>query len=251
MTSHAYIQVWSSILVAACAGRPPPVEPPVLQARGDSAVPNPGSEDRGIHVESGPFTLQIGLRVRGSTEGPLRDGSTVASGDRIQVFARTTEDAHLYLAYCTANRELTVFPEYGSIFAPAGETTVAPGKEAVLLLDDHLGSEALYVILSRTDLASAAPRLAAAIKHSQLGNPAASCGAGFQTAMTVRSTPKAALARRSRGLRQPDDSEPPLVTIERGMYVNQNGLAEVTTRTDANGIAILHYRFKHVAAPRR
>jgi tetratricopeptide (TPR) repeat protein len=47
-----------------------------------------------------------------------------------------------------------------------------------------------------------------------------------------------------------NDDEPPLVTIERGMYVGQNGLAEVTTSADADGIAILRYRFKHVAAPR-
>jgi len=39
------------------------------------------------------------------------------------------------------------------------------------------------------------------------------------------------------------------VTIERGMYVGQNDLVEVAADTDANGIAILRYRFKHVAAP--
>jgi len=260
MTNHTCIHVGSILVMAACAARSQPVEPPALQARGVGAVPDTGSEDRGLRVESAPFTLQIGLLVHGSTDGPLRDGSTIASGDRIQVFARTTEDAHLYLAYCTANRDLTVFPDYGSIVTPAGALTVAPGNEAALLVDDHLGTEALYVILSRTDLASADPRLAAAIKNSRLGDPAANCNAGFQTAVArpaTRGAPatsragEGAHARRSRGAMRPDDDEPPVVTIERGMYVNQNGLGEVTTRTDANGIAILHYRFQHVAAPRR
>jgi hypothetical protein len=50
--------------------------------------------------------------------------------------------------------------------------------------------------------------------------------------------------------RDEGDDERPLVTIERGMYVGRLGLAEVTTHADANGIAILRYRFKHVAAPR-
>ena len=34
------------------------------------------------------------------------------------------------------------------------------------------------------------------------------------------------------------------------MYVGQNGPAEVTANADVNGIAILRYRFKHLAAAR-
>lgn len=265
-------------------------------------------------VASLPFTLQIGLRIHGSKEGPLSDGDTVMNGDGIQVFAQTTEDTHMYLAFCAGDRNLTMFPPHGSISTLAGTTMVAPGKEASLVVDDHLGSETLYVILSRADLVTTDPRLADAIHAAQPGGAAADCGPRFQRAMTAGSLAEASEARpepapesrgsstrprsgtsddashskrsatmndriRGAGRRPPqdardrqrqignagagvpgdpslhhmssaDDDEPPLVTIERGMYVGQNGLAEVTTSADANGIAILRYRFNHVTVPR-
>ena len=236
------------------------------------------------------------------------------TGDRIQVFAQTTEDAHMYLAFCAEDRNLTVFPPHGSIFTPAGTTTVAPGKDASLVVDDHLGSETVYVILSRADLVSTDPRLADAIHAAQSGGAAADCGPRFQLAVTTDAlvdasgahpepAPKStdsstrprpgtsdddSLAKRPAAMRSPvrgagqrppqdprdeprpignagaggrgdpslrhtssaDGDEPPVVTVERGMYVGRNGLAEVTTSADANGIAILRYRFNHVAVPR-
>jgi Domain of unknown function (DUF4384) len=248
-------------------------------------------------VRSLPFTLQIGLRVHGSREGPLSDGDTVMTGDRIQVFAQATEDAHMYLAFCAEHRNLAVFPSHGSLFTPAGTTTIAPGKDASLVVDDHPGSETLYVILSRADLATTDPRLADAIHAAQPGGAAADCGPRFQRALTTGSLAEASevgpsdeepRARRSAGPRPSvrgagqrppqdprdrprrigspgpgapcdpshrpascaDGDEPPLVTIERGMYVGQDGPAEVTASADANGIVILRYRFNHTAAPR-
>jgi hypothetical protein len=236
------------------------------------------------------------------------------TGDRIQVVAQTTEDAHMYLAFCAGDRNLVVFPSHGSISTLAGTTTVVPGKDASLVVDDHLGSETLYVILSRADLVSTDSRLADAIHAAQSGEAAADCGPGFQLAVATGSLAEASgahpepalestdsstgprrstsdddsLAKRSAAMRSrvrgagrsppqdprdrprrignadagvpgdpsphhvsnADDDQRPLVTIERGMYVGQNGLAEVTTNADANGIAILRYRFNHVAVPR-
>ena len=316
MTSCSCILVRSSIVMAAaCAATPPPVQPRALVVaspeRGGSDPPEVGSDERGMAVESAPFILQIGLRIHGSKEGPLSDGDTVSSGDRIQVFAQTAEDAHMYLAFCAEDRSLVVFPSHGSISTPAGTTTVAPGKGASLIVDDHLGRETLYVILSRADLAATDPRLADAIHAAQPGEAAADCSPHFQVAVTIGSLAEASgahpepapestdssagprpgtsdddsLAKRSvprkdptrgPGRRPPQDpqdrplrigspgagapgdpshrhsssggdDEQPLVTIERGMYVGQNGPAEVTTNADANGIAILRYRFNHVA----
>lgn len=290
----------SIAMLAACAVTPRPVPPSTPDAtsreRADSPPPAVASDDRGMSVDSAPLTLQIGLRVSGSTDGFLSDGDTVMSQDRIQVFARTTEDAHLYLAYCSEDRRLTVFPTHGSIFTPAGKTAVAPGEQAALVLDDHGGSEALYVILSRAELSSADPRLADAIDAAQPRTPPADCGPRFEAAVTsstVESSPAPAMRGNAHGaIRRPaqasrdrpprigrdavpdagsspglprtrqatdgsiaaarndgDDERPP-VTIERSMYVDQHGLAEVTTHADANGIAILRYRFNHIAAPR-
>jgi hypothetical protein len=207
----------------------------------------------------------------------------------------------MYLAFCAEDRHLVVFPSHGSISTPAGTTTVAPDKDASLVVDDHLGSETLYVILSRADLVSTDPRLADAIHAAQSGEAAADCGPGFQRAVTAGSLaedsgahpepstsdddslakgsaakqhrvrgpdrkPPQDLRDRPRRIGSPragapgdpslrhtssaDDDEQPVVTIERGVYVGQNGSAEVTTSADANGIAILRYRFKHVAAAR-
>jgi hypothetical protein len=298
MMSRSCVLGSSIVMLAACAVTPRPVRPSAHDAtsreHAGGAPPATASDDRGMFIDSAPLTLQIGLRVSGSTDGPLSDGDTVMSKDRIQVLARTTEDAHLYLAYCSENRKLAVFPTHGGIFTPAGETTVAPGERAALVVDDHQGSEALYVILSRAELASADPRLAEAIGVARPGEPAADCGPRFEAAVatsspaessaaharpaaestdsSTRSWPgtagdgsparrPAAMRDSARGAtRRPpqgrrdkppsNDDEPPLVTIERGMYVGQNGLAEVTTSADADGIAILRYRFKHVAAPR-
>lgn len=241
-------------------------------------------------VVSTPFTIQIGLRIHGSKEGPLSDADTVMTGDHIQVFAQTTGDAHMYLAFCAEDRNLVVFPTHGSISTPAGMTTVAPGKDASLVVDDRVGSETLYVILSRADLASTDRRLADAIHAAQSGE-AADCGPGFQLAVTTgqpSTSDDDSLARRSAAMKSrvhgagrgsPEDpgdrprrignagagvpgdpsrrhasnardDERPLVTIERGMHVGQDGPAEVTTGADANGIAILRYRFNHVTVPR-
>ncbi len=319
MTICSCIFVGSSImLAAACAAAPPPVQP---RAQGAASPERDGSDhqevssdERGMAVDSAPFTLQIGLRIHGPKEGPLSDGDTVVNGDRIQVFAQTAEDVYMYLAFCTEDRNLTMFPSHGSISTPAGTTTVAPGKDASLIVDAHLGSETLYVILSRADLVSTDPRLADAIHGAQSGEAAADCGPGFQLAVTAGSLAEASgahpepapestgssagprpstsdddsLAKRSAamtprvrgadrrppqgprdrprwigspGTRSPgdpslrhtssaDDDEQPVVTIERGMYVGQNDPAEVTIKGDANGVAILRYRFKHVAAAR-
>src|SRR5436190_5541259 len=189
MMSCSCILVGSSIVMAAvCAAVPPPVQPRAQGAaapeRGGSDPPEVGSDERGMAVESAPFILQIGLRIHGSKEGPLSDGDTVSSGDRIQVFAQTAEDAHMYLAFCAEDRKLVVFPSHGSISTPAGTTTVAPGKDASLVVDDHLGAEALYVILSRADLVSTDPRLADAI-HAAQGEAAADCSPRFQLAVTT------------------------------------------------------------------
>lgn len=288
MTSCSCLLAGTSLVMVMACAAPPGVQPRApdagLPERGGSDPPEVGSGERGMAVESVPFTLQIGLRIHGSKEGPLSDADTVMAGDHIQVLAQTTEDAHMYLAFCAEDRNLVVFPSHGSISTPAGTATVAPGKDASLVVDDHLGSETLYVILSRADLASTDSRLADAIHAAQSGEAAADCGPGFQLAVATGSLaetsgahPEPALeSTRRRPPQGPgdrprpighasagvpgdpplrhasnaDDDERPLVTIERGMYVGQNGPAEVTTHADANGIAILRYRFHHVTGPR-
>lgn len=284
MRSRSCGYVSCSILAAAaCAGAP----------RAPAAPPS--SEERGMKAEIAPLALQLALHLRGSKDGPLGNGDTVVNGDRIKVSVQTSEDAHLYLAYCTSDRVLAVYPNYGSVRTRAGEVTTPP---ADLVLDTNTGPEALYVILSRSELSSADPKLAYALHASQQWDANIDCGGGdLFTGATAGSTaapgakpgsrpgagathgpaparrpgePPAlangpaggALASRAEAGAPvarpggsmavvPDDAPPPLVTIERGMYMSQSGAAEVSVRADANGIAVLRYRFQHVAPPRQ
>lgn len=289
------VAVMLVVVTGACAGasRPRGAAPAGevgAQERGGGGGATPATDERGMEIATVPLTLKIGLQLSGSREGPLRDGDTVVDGDHIQISIQTSEDAYLYLAYCNANRQLDVYPEYGGLRTRAGEGASPPA----LTLDTNAGPEALYVILSRGELASADPRLAKAIRAAQPGGVAADCGAltaagpgpeakqggaadaprAVELAAAPRKAPpepaKEAAGRRGLGLAGKDGdgkdggdtiaaARPqrrivvapgprPVVTIERGMYVGQNGVAEITAKADVNGVAILRYRFQHVAA---
>ncbi len=253
--------------VGAARGDAPPSGGGALsqERSGQPPAGKPASDERGLKVVSAPLRLKIGLQLRGPridprVVGTLVDGDTIVSGDRIRVSIETSEDAHLYLAFCNARRELVLHPSHGSIGTHAGQLTSAPGERSDLLVDDNVGTEVLYVILSRAELSSADPRVSDALKASLPGGTAAACREGHTFSKATapapppRTTRPDATARPQRpapGAGSPMRSvpvAPPLVTIERGMQVSQDSaLAEVTADADANGIAILRYRFKHVA----
>jgi hypothetical protein len=119
------------------------------------------------------------LQLRRSKNGvphELHDGDTVISGERIRASVQTSEDAYLYLAFCS-HRELAVYPSRNGIRTRAGETLFAPE----LVLDSAPGREVLYVILSRTEIAVADPHLAAAIATTRPRNQPVDCGTNLDT----------------------------------------------------------------------
>ncbi len=228
-------------VAAACAGAP--------RGRGDGPVHAgaiPAADAAPPAAPRPPLVLGAELEVRGSRRGALRDGDIVVSGDRIRLSIQTSERAHLYLVYCNQDRELEVFPGQGSIRTRAGEVTPAPGRGAELVLDDNTGPEALYAILSRVQISSPGQRLVKAIVAGS-GGVAADCGQRRRITPPRRSAGRRASPggppRRASGEPAPGA---PLVTIERGAGVAWSDAPAL--REDTDGIAVLRYRFQHVAA---
>ncbi len=176
-----------------------------------------------MRIESAPFELQIKLQLRGHRNGPLVDGDSIVNADRIQVTVRPSEDVYLYVGYCTADGKLAMFPAHGSLRARAGQDTIAPGKKTDLVVDGSPGTAALYVVLSRAEISSAHPRLAAAIGASRPPG-AAACG----DAPAKGTKPYVGTAR-----------------IE--TTVSGGSSTMVRVEADADGIAVRPYRFQHLA----
>jgi hypothetical protein len=138
----------------------------------DSSSAQDAEGARGLIV--GRLRFDHKLQVSPSAGGipdALRDGETLTSGDRIDVFVQPSDDSYLYLAFCTRH-EFRVRPSTGGILARAGVVTQAPR----LIADDDPGPEVLYVILSREQISSTDPKLSAALGTSSPGHTPPDCG---------------------------------------------------------------------------
>jgi hypothetical protein len=232
---------------------------------------------RGHDRASLGFVLESTLRARRIHDGrsamflELSNGATVIDGDRLQVSIRTSQDAYLYLAFCSQHAKdprysgLKVFPEDGALRVRAYEPTIAPDKAAEIVLDDKPGQESLYLILSRGELSSADSELTQVIASARQGIQSADCGSPLRTtAAGSRIEHKASRVwsgtSQPRGGRQASPSVPfgtpkrtgreedPVVEIQRGGdIVWNNGAMELGA--DPEGIVILRYGLTHVAAP--
>jgi hypothetical protein len=216
-----------------------------------------------------PFVLEAGLRVhrirdgQPITLGDVRSGDIVMDGDRLQLSVRTSRDAYLYLAFCSQQakapqyRGLDVFPEQGGIPIVANQSTLAPARDAEIVLDDQQGQEALYIILSREDLSHADAQLASVISAARRGREISDCGTTFQG--TLGGPHQTTTVRRvwSGGHRgagpsaithmQSPDAGKPMVEIERGGRVVFGG-AQPGIEADPDGIVVLRYELKHISA---
>jgi hypothetical protein len=55
----------------------------------------------------------------------LHDGDIVTTGDRIHVIVTTSEDAYLYMAYCS-NHQLAIYPSRRGVRTRAGSPADIP-----------------------------------------------------------------------------------------------------------------------------
>lgn len=272
-----------TILVGSCVTRPPPH----AASRGDVKLQRIEIKDTASGDPAGDrgraslgFVLESSLRARRFLNGAttlfleLSNGATVINGDRLQLHVRTSQDAYLYLAFCSQKARdprypgLKVFPEQGAIRVRAYETTIVPHPAAEIVLDDKPGQEALYLILSRADLSTSDVRLAEVIASTRQGSQSTDCVARFGAAVASprkehkpseawsgklgarelrRASPAAASGPPRRASAGPQ--EDPVVEIQRGGdIVWKNGMS-MGLDPDPDGIVILRYGLVHVAAP--
>jgi len=272
------------LLLGGCAAISPPREVWQVDDRKpekDAEGTTPGAPPSGYGRASLGFVLESALRARRIHNGrpamflELSNGATVIDGDHLQVSLRTSQDAYLYLAYCSQHAQdprypgLKVFPEERALRVRAYETTIAPDKAADIVLDDKPGQEALYLILSRVELSGSGSdsELTQVIAFARQGSQSADCESSLRTtAAGARNERKVNRVwsgnPQSRGRRQAPPSAPssmlkrtgarpeadPVVEIQRGGDIVWNNGA-MGVEADPDGIVILRYGLTHVAAP--
>jgi len=179
-------------------------------------------DTRGFEYEPGRLGFDHSLQLRHSqNDAPheLHDGETVMSGDRLRAAVRTSEDAHVYLAFCS-HHELAVIPSQSGTLARAGEPTAVPPGHGDVVLDNEPGPEVLYVIVSRNEIAMADPRLASALTATRPGDAPTDCGASMDAKLakpTKESKPHAASGKETttlRGTLVRKQPRPPVRSVE-------------------------------------
>jgi hypothetical protein len=230
------------------AGRPgPPQEVPEVT--------------RGLHIVQGRLGFDPAIQVRRSdTAGlhELHDGDSVMTGDGIRASVRISADAYLYLAYC-ADQRLEMYPSQRGVRARAGDLVLLPEGGGELRVEDHAGSEVLYLILSRNELPLAAADLAAAVAATGDTSKAMDCGASLDSKL-MKSTgvlPQTNVLRgervpkkrmpspRSGAPENPDPARSPGDIV--WYMVDEADGSPVAVAADASGIAVVRYRFIHAA----
>jgi hypothetical protein len=169
----------------------------VLFMRHSPVVDPPIEVTRGRHVEAGRLAFDHAIQVtRSGVAVPreLRDGDTLMTGDRLRLSVVTSTDAHLYVAFC-ASQHLQLVPSQDGALASAGQLTFIPQAGGELLLDDQLGSEVLYVIVSQTELSQADPALAARIAAASDPTRTVDCGTSLDGLMKSEAPDGVAVVR--------------------------------------------------------
>ena len=263
---------WGALPLAGCAQGAAPPRPPADVVRIDDG-------ERGATVQLAPTTLMVGLLVNGA-DADLRDGRIVHSGDRLQITVQPEEDLHVYLGYCSTKGRLSWFPERGALMARAGVPLVAPAERGAIVLDDQVGRETLYVVVSQRELSQADQELASAIERYKQGSAEPDCATPFDRPPArppihkrparpgrapTKAAPRATTAATttsatnqwsgSPARAQPEETAAamerpdPTVGMVRGDSLRSDNLQQLTLSVDASGIAILRTRFQHAARP--
>jgi len=130
--------------------------------RAQVAVPSAMLQNAATQV---PETLTLAMNIIGQRKEPdgrfseviVRDGSVLQSRDHFQVHVETNRRAHMYvLLFNSQGQASQLFPDpkmeqQGLI--EAGRTIAVPDRELWFWLDDHPGTETVYVLASEEPLA--------------------------------------------------------------------------------------------------
>jgi hypothetical protein len=189
------------------------------------------------------FVLVVGgtITEASGNHRPFVSANELRTGDTFYLTARTTQSASVYVAFCTAQHKLEVYPT-------TGDTPVGPDNEVTLPKTGHFrveppaGVETLYVIASRDHLDLADPRLAAKLHEAQGDGAKQPCAP--ELAMTTDES-----RSESRGAAQPlrdASSDPSSQLVSRGISVEESSAETVSVRSDPYHIAILAFRRAHL-----
>jgi hypothetical protein len=245
---------WTAPPAAARVGPPPAELAPFERARRSTRA-----DTRGFRVAPRPsgrlgFDHTVQLRRSDGALRDLQDGDRVTFGDGLRVSVRTSEDAYLYVAFCS-HHELRVLPPTGATRTRAGERLMIPAQGAQFLVDDEPGNEVLYVILSRRELIVADPRPAGA--PSRAGED---CTASLDPELVPRDREPAGMVVRGTQVRRellglpelaiapppdPDFERDPGGTAWYG--ADDPPKTGIAVTADDDGIAVVRHAFTHVA----
>lgn len=215
----------------------------------------PDGLSRSLHVDEGRLGFDHVLRGRASkTSLPydLRDGDVVTSGYRIHAVVMTSEDAHLYAAFCSSG-DLAVYPSRMGVATRAGVLTRLPPGAGEIVIRGSPGLEVLYLILSRGELSIADPRLAAAIAAassqitdcgSRLDSELSRPPGGGEPTQTSSSTVKAAGTLSPKQVMRGDVTK----TRPRPPRAHSQGSASAVS-SGKNGAGIVQHGAQAVATP--
>lgn len=220
-----------------------------------SPAPERAEVTRGVGEIHERLGVDPTVQVRASRTAAfreLRDGDTVMTGDAIRASVTTSTDAYLYLAFC-ADQRVQMYPSQRGVRTRAGQRVVVPEGDGDLELDNHPGSEVLYLIVSQDELSVADPELAALLVASGDGTRPVACDASLDSKLVTSavSPPGNVL----RGETVPAKHRR-LATGAAGaprdvVWYATEGTSHPATvvGADAHGIAVVRYRFRHVSEP--
>lgn len=230
----------------------PTTPPPSLSL---AASPAAGAAaERAPVARYGASGVWVELHINGAPAGLRGNGGVLRSGDRLQLHVQTRAVSHVYLAYCSHERKLTWFPQHGSLAVATGVVMIAPDPDAAIVLDDNLGAEVLYAVVSRQAVSIADPELGRAIERARAGAPTSDCGEIMARKPKLRHPPPAGeghvVTAPSVVVEVPTrdrvKSLPPPVELLRGGFIQWGPQEQIIAMADASGIVIVRYSFQHV-----
>ena len=192
--------------------------------------------------DTSPLSLEVWATVHGSHQGPLRDGMVLASGDRIELVARTSVHARAHLLYCSgANQKLVIYPESGAITMERQKRQALPAEGKVLRLNKVLGEEALYIVASNKPLTQSDPALARELVHLRADASQRDCNA----VAASLSEPRGSGPQRLASTLRIHEAESPVPAAVRGLEVIDGDEGAVRASSGTDGIVILRFAFRH------
>jgi hypothetical protein len=132
-----------------------------------------------------PLYLEVSARLH-DTRAPFVSDIQLHPGAKIELLARTSLAAHVYMLHCSADAVLSVFPDAGGINFRADQWVPLPAAGMSIELGDKSGTETVYVIAARDKLELSDARLGRWLTDAVTRPQGARCGQELETALSGR-----------------------------------------------------------------